>query len=184
MNGDDFWGIVEAARADDKAFHEALEDRLAERSAEEILAFQARFDELDAAVCRWDVWAAAYLIGGGCSVDSFAGFRAGLIALGREWYERVRHSPDALADHPAVLRAATGGEGYPVFYELAGYAAAMAYGRVTGKGEHDFYEDVDEHRAAHDPDEGEDDMGEEFDFGDDAEMRKRLPRLAELFLPA
>jgi len=184
VNEDDFWGIVEAARADDKAFHEALEDRLAERSAEEICAFQARFDELDAAVCRWDVWAAAHLIGGGCSDDSFADFRAGLIALGREWHERVRRSPDALADHPAVIKAATDGEGYPVFYEQAGHAAAKAYERITGKDEHDFYEAVDEHRDSHDPDEDEADMGEEFDFDDDAEMRARLPRLAELFLPA
>ncbi|MEU1251459.1 DUF4240 domain-containing protein [Micromonospora arida] len=41
----------------------------------------------------WDVWAAAYLIGGGCSDDSFIDFRAGVIALGREWYERVLASP-------------------------------------------------------------------------------------------
>ncbi|WP_119731531.1 DUF4240 domain-containing protein [Thermomonospora amylolytica] len=182
MNVDEFWGIVEAARADGRPFHEALQDRLAKRSEEEILAFQACFDELDGAVCRWDVWAAAYLIGGGCSDDSFMDFRAGLIALGREWYERVRRSPDALADHPAVIQAAADGDGYPVFYEVAGYAAAKAYERATGKDDCDFYEAIDEYRAARGLEETDSDMGEEFDFEDDAEMRKRLPRLAEMFL--
>ncbi|WP_412769018.1 DUF4240 domain-containing protein [Micromonospora zamorensis] len=52
------------------------------------------------------MWAAAYLIGGGCSDDSFIDFRAGVIALGREWYERVLVSPDGLADQPAVRQAA------------------------------------------------------------------------------
>ncbi|MFD6293827.1 DUF4240 domain-containing protein [Streptomyces sp. NPDC060235] len=50
--------------------------------------------------------AAAYLIGGGCSNDSFMDFRAGLIALGRDWYEKATADPDSLADHPAVIAAA------------------------------------------------------------------------------
>jgi hypothetical protein len=43
-----------------------------------------------------------YLIGGGCSDDGFIDFRAGLIAQGRDWYERAAASPDDLADHPDV----------------------------------------------------------------------------------
>ncbi|MBA9002364.1 DUF4240 domain-containing protein [Thermomonospora cellulosilytica] len=182
VNVDEFWGIVEAARADGRPFHEALEDRLAERSEEEILAFQTCSDKVRGTVYRWDVWAAAYLIGGGCSDDSFMDFREGLIALGREWFERVARSPDDLVEHPAVIRAAADG-GYPVFYEVAGYAAAKAYERVTGKETCDFYDAVDEYRAAHGIEERESGMGEAFDFGDAAEMRRRLPRLAELFLP-
>jgi hypothetical protein len=38
------------------------------------------------------VWAAAYLIGGGCSGDAFIDFRAGVIAQGRDWYEKVAAS--------------------------------------------------------------------------------------------
>ncbi|MBA9002365.1 DUF4240 domain-containing protein [Thermomonospora cellulosilytica] len=183
MNVDEFWGIVEAARADGRPFHEALVDRLAERSEEEILAFQARFDEVDGVVCRWDMVAAASLILGGCTDDAFIDFRAGLIALGREWYERVARSPDALADHPVVAQAAAGDADVEVFHGAVGEAACEAYERVTGKDDCDFYDAVDEYKTAHGLEETDSDMGEEFDFEDDAEMRKRLPRLAEMFLP-
>ncbi|MFF3685856.1 DUF4240 domain-containing protein [Streptomyces sp. NPDC002187] len=61
MDLDAFWYVVESAREDGKPFDEALVDRLAERSGTEILGFQERFDELDTAVYRRDVWAAAYL---------------------------------------------------------------------------------------------------------------------------
>jgi len=52
---------------------------------------------------RWDVWAAAYLTGGACSDDAFVDFRAGIIAQGHGWYEKVAASPENLADHPAVV---------------------------------------------------------------------------------
>lgn len=51
----------------------------------------------------------AYLIGGGCSDDRFSDFTAGLVALGREWYERASACPDSLAGHPAVRTAAASG---------------------------------------------------------------------------
>ncbi|MEV7233888.1 DUF4240 domain-containing protein [Streptomyces sp. NPDC051020] len=81
---------------------------------------------------RWDVWAAAYLIGGGCSDDSFMDFRAGLIALGRDWYERAAACPDSLAEHPAVIAAAEAQEDEAVFYEDVNYAASGAFKRIAG----------------------------------------------------
>jgi hypothetical protein len=74
-----FWDLIEAARASagpGKPFHHVLTDLLAARTREEILQYQDRFDEIYLAVYRWDVWAAAYLIGDGCSDDSFMDFRA------------------------------------------------------------------------------------------------------------
>ncbi|MFF3402538.1 DUF4240 domain-containing protein [Streptomyces sp. NPDC002659] len=126
MDLDAFWYVVESAREDGKPFDEALVDRLAERSGTEILGFQERFDELDSAVDRWDVWAAAYLIGGGCSDDSFMDFRAGLIALGRDWYEKAAQSPDSLAGHPTVIKGVGSyGDGV-VFHEDVVYAASWS----------------------------------------------------------
>ncbi|MFF4653678.1 DUF4240 domain-containing protein [Streptomyces sp. NPDC001380] len=63
------------------------------------------------------MWAAASLIGGGCSDDRFSDFTAGLVALGQGWYERTAGCPDALADHPAVRAAAATGDHEAVFYE-------------------------------------------------------------------
>ncbi|MER5686429.1 DUF4240 domain-containing protein [Streptomyces sp. NPDC002205] len=185
MDTSEFWTIIEAARSAgtaDKPFVEALVDELATRAKDDILRYQEGFDEVHEAVYRWDVWAAAYLIGGGCSDDSFMDFRAGLIALGRDWYERAAACPDSLAEHPAVIAAAEAYDDEAVFYEDVNYAASDAFKRITG-GEEDFYEAWDEYAASGDSS-GQDaeDMGEDFDFDDPDEMRRRLPRLAALYL--
>ncbi|MGO4426029.1 DUF4240 domain-containing protein [Streptomyces sp. MCAF7] len=189
MDTDRFWTVIESARAagpdgkpGDKPFDEALVDLLAGLSKEDILEFQTRFDEIHDAVYRWDVWAAGYLIGGGCSDDSFIDFRAGLIALGREWYERAAADPDSLAGHPAVIEAVAGGVDEALFYEEVNYAASRAFERVAGDAE-DFYEERKRHRSLRGVGGGsEADMGEDFDFDDDEEMSRRLPRLAALYL--
>jgi hypothetical protein len=108
VNTTDFWGFVDVARADvaqSTTGHpgEAFADRPATTSKQTILEYKELFEGFQEALCRWDLWAAAYLIGGGCSDDSFMDFRAGLIAQGRDWYERAAASPDALADHPHGL---------------------------------------------------------------------------------
>ena len=87
MDTGGFWEVIEAARASASAgrpFHEVLTDLLAGRTEHEILDYQEKFDEVRQVLYRWDVWAAAYLIGGGCSDDSFIDFMAGLIGHGRE----------------------------------------------------------------------------------------------------
>jgi hypothetical protein len=192
MNVDEFWSLVESGSAgldertgDGEAIAATMEERLATTSSKTILEFQEQFDEASRALYRWDVWAAAYLIGGGCSDDRFTDFRAGLIALGRDWCERVLVSPDELADHPVVRRAAADADDDAVFAESVNYVAGRAYGQVTGD-DHAFYEALEARQQvvvavdeAREPD-----MGEDFDFDDDDEMRRRLPRLAGLFLGA
>ncbi len=182
MDTDMFWRLIENARAADTPLHEALISLLAARGTEQVLAFQARFDVLDTAVDRWDIWAAGYLIGGGCSDDRFMDFKAGLIALGRTWYERAADCPDDLAEHPDIRHATVAGVDEAVFYEEMGFVTVAAYGRITGD-EDGFYPALDRYRAHHGV--GEDqphDMGADFDFDDAQEMRRRLPRLADLFL--
>ncbi|MFD6421613.1 DUF4240 domain-containing protein [Streptomyces sp. NPDC060198] len=185
MDTSEFWTIIEAARSaggPDMPFAEALVDELAVLTKDGVLSYQERFDEVRAAVYRWDVWAAAYLIGGGCSDDSFTDFRAGLIALGRHWYEKAAACPDSLAEHPAVIAAATVHRDEALFYEEVNYAASEAFARITGDGE-DFYEAWDAYRTSRDSAErGSEGMGEDFDFDDPDEMRRRLPRLAALCL--
>ncbi|MFE1896514.1 DUF4240 domain-containing protein [Streptomyces yangpuensis] len=185
MNIDEFWGVVEAARSAataDTPFAEALVDELAGRSRAEILGYQERFDDVHAAVYRWDVWAAAYLIGGGCSDDSFMDFRAGLVALGRDWYEKAAACPDRLAGHPVVIDGARTWCGETVFDEDVNYAAAHAFERLTGD-EDAFYKAwnayVTPGRGCREEDV---DMGEDYDFDDLEEMRRRLPRLSALYL--
>ncbi|WP_369185179.1 DUF4240 domain-containing protein [Streptomyces sp. Y1] len=182
MESDEFWTLIETARAAaDRPFDEALTDVLAGLPLDRILDYDERFDAVHASVYRWDVWAAAELIIGGCSDDGFIDFRAGLIGLGREWFERVAAAPDSLAEHPLVRGSVEDLE-EALLQEDATYAALRAYDRVTGV-EGSCYE-AQEARAAARPQRAdvEPDMGESWDFADDGEMRRRLPRLAALCL--
>ncbi|WP_432156548.1 DUF4240 domain-containing protein [Streptomyces sp. bgisy153] len=136
MNIDRFWSIIESARSSAAVsgalFDEALVDLLAGCPPQGILEYAEQFDEVHDALYRWNVWAAAYVIGGGCSDDSFMDFRAGVIALGRDWYERAVLDPDSLAEHPTVVEAASTHRGEAVFYEDVNYAASGAFARLTG----------------------------------------------------
>lgn len=180
-----FWHIIDTAQASSgqgKPFDQALTDHLATCTQQDILEYQERFGEMHAALYRWDVWAAAYLIAGGCSDDGFIDFRAGLIAQGRGWYQRAAVSPDSVAGHPAVADAPNHSRGGPLFYELVNYAAHEAFERVTGDKD-GFYDACARYRGSRghsDPSPA--DMGEDFDFDDAQQMRRRLPRLSALYL--
>ncbi|MER7582307.1 DUF4240 domain-containing protein [Kitasatospora sp. NPDC097691] len=190
MNIDDFWTVIEAARTDaasasgdpGQAFASALVDRLAATSKQMILEYQQCFDQLHGAIYRWDVWAAGYLIGGGCSDDAFMDFRAGLIAQGREWYERAVTAPDVLAQHPDVIAAAAGGSDEVLFNESVNYAASYAYERINGGEDGCTFHDDYDHFCGPRTDREPADMGENFAFDDASEMQARLPGLACLFL--
>ncbi|WP_432156549.1 DUF4240 domain-containing protein [Streptomyces sp. bgisy153] len=185
MNIDRFWNIIESARSSAEGagmlFDEALVHLLAGCPRQEILEYAERFDEVHDALYRWDVWAAAYLIGGGCSDDSFMDFRAGVIALGRDWYERTALDPDSLAGHPIVIEAASAQRDEALFYEDVNYAAVGAFTRLAGDSDA-FHEAWAEYRAPDEQDRDAADMGEDFDDAD--EMHRRLPRLARLYLVA
>ncbi|MER7849356.1 DUF4240 domain-containing protein [Kitasatospora sp. NPDC096077] len=185
MEMDEFWHLIETARSqaeESGTFDQALVGLLAARSKREILEYQERFDELHGALHRWDVWAAAYLIGGGCSDDSFTDFRAGVIAQGRGWYQRVAINPDDLAEHPLVVAAAAEHDDDVLFHEVVNYSATYAFKQLAGDDE-DFYEAWNEYWKAHPRERVEVDMGEDFDFDDAEQMHRRLPRLSALHLP-
>ncbi|MBM9624844.1 DUF4240 domain-containing protein (plasmid) [Streptomyces zhihengii] len=117
--------------------------------------------------------------------EKLTDFTAGLVALGRDWYERAVVCPDALAEHSAVRRAAADGDESVVFDEDFHFVAPTAYERLTGDASA-FWADWAAFvcaRAAVDAEAG-DGMGEPFDFADDEEMRRRLPRLVALRLGA
>src|SRR2546428_3572312 len=79
----EFWSLIEDVReksdGDCERLVELLESRLSRLPADEIVAFQTILYELLAEAYTWELWAAAYLINGGCSDDGFDYFRAWLI---------------------------------------------------------------------------------------------------------
>lgn len=164
-----FWKIVEAAyRVDPIEHFEALKDALGALKWFEVVAFQARFDEAVAAANALDLWGAARLINGADSDDVFRDFRVWLVGRGRHAYERALRNPDTLAD---IL------DGDPVDGFGLDAAAVRVYEEKTGMS--DFYERLDkvERDAPAPPPEGPD-----WDFEDEAEMKRRFPNLCHLYL--
>jgi hypothetical protein len=176
MSSESFWQLIERARAgvadpaDDRAVAAAATKALAEQEREVILATQQAFWDLMADSYRSPLWAAAYLINGGCSDDMFDYFRGWLVLQGKDTFERAVADPDTLADLPAIRSAAADGE--DVECESALAIAYRAYLQATG-------EEIPPRSftiryPALDPDWG-------FDLDDQAEMSRRLPRLAALY---
>ncbi|WP_236064785.1 DUF4240 domain-containing protein [Reticulibacter mediterranei] len=67
-------------------------------SLEELQSFAHIVDELCSESYRPLLWAAAYLMNGGCSDDGFEYFRGWLIAQGATVFSQAVNDPDTLAD--------------------------------------------------------------------------------------
>ncbi len=102
MTLDQFWNIVEevhdASGGDMDKKCELLDTKLRHLSLDGVRSFHAHFYECLDRAYSWELWAAAYIIGGGCSDDSFSDFRSTLISMGREIFERTLADPQSLAD--------------------------------------------------------------------------------------
>ena len=159
-----FWAVMEASNAEareqqaDQA--EILQKKLQTLPAEEIIAFDRTFTTLFFSAYRWDLWAAAYIIEGGCSDDNFMDFRYGLIGLGREAYYAALNDPNSLVLQPAT--------GVDFFFEELGYAADKAYEAVTGG------EQIPEHGLDH----PREPVGERWD---EVTVAEKYPQLATKF---
>ncbi|WP_105972067.1 DUF4240 domain-containing protein [Streptomyces geranii] len=181
MDKVEFWQLIEVAReraADPDASGAVAGEAsalLAARPAEEIVAAQQVLWDLMADSYTNPLWAAAYLVNGGCSDDGFDYFRGWLIAQGREVFERVVADPDTLAELPVVRSAAADGpepeldlEGEDVL-SIAWNAHIAATGEQLPAGAFTIrYPELD--------------PAWDFDFDDREETTRRLPRLAGLLL--
>ena len=178
MRTDEFWALVDEARTgadsdvtaiDVTAIAVRAAGLLAQRDPAEIVAFDRHLRRVLAASYQVDLLGAAYLINGGASDDGFDHFRGWLIGHGRAVFARAVAEPDSLAELPAVRQAALTGE--ELYGEDLLRVAQTAYGKVTATD----LPPHDDPPAAAEP-------GEPWDFDDDEEARRRLPRLAALFL--
>jgi len=172
MDYPQFWQLVDSTRGQpDPA--DRLADLLKELARDEIIQFRLLYDDLMHTANKVDLWGAAHTINGGCSDDEFFYFRDALIEMGREAFERVVEHPDSLADIAEPGARMQGS----AWIESAPIVAWMTKTSLT---EQAFYEAVDSADAR--TDRGDAEEGEWWDFGDKAEVRHRLPRLAAKFL--
>jgi hypothetical protein len=152
-----FWAIIEnASMATDPAGR--LSELLNELEPKNISAFDRHFEAAMDRAYRWDLWAAAYLLLGGCSDDCFSDFCADLILHGKAIFNRVLRNPDTLADYSDVAGDET----------IALFAA-------------EIYEAKTEHTLpASRRNRPQEPTGQRFNFDNEQEMQRRYPRLFEL----
>ncbi|MFI1648972.1 DUF4240 domain-containing protein [Streptomyces avidinii] len=172
MDKQTFWKLIETARAD--AEPQGVASRAAQLLADnpeaEIAASQQVLWDLLAESYRAPLWAAAYVINGGCSDDGFDYFRGWLLTQGRETFETALTDPDSLAAHPAVREAAA--QGLELWDESALSIAWTAY--EAGTGRELPADSFTISYPALDP-------SWDFDFDDSEAIAARLPRLSALF---
>jgi hypothetical protein len=177
MTKQQFWHLIEAARDqssnpnDGRAVAHRATSLLAAQPAEEIIAAQQALWGLMADSYTTPLWAAAYVINGGCSDDGFDYFRGWMITQGREVFERVVADPDALAHVPTVRASAANGTDLECEATLG--IAWNAHATATGK---QLPDDAFTIRYP------QQDPAWNFDFDDGSEMTRRLPRLSALYL--
>ncbi len=146
MNKETFWSIIEEAkkRAEGAcygAMDRLLTEALSALPVEEILCWQQIFQEYQRLSYKEKLWAAAYVINGGCSDDGFDYFRAWLTAQGKELFLAALAQPDCLADCEQAKEDET------EFEEML-CVACDAYFKVCGMKERNyeaFYSALDRH---------------------------------------
>ncbi|MET9518004.1 DUF4240 domain-containing protein [Streptomyces sp. NPDC002994] len=177
MDIEQFWNLMDQARgravdssdADDIAHHATA--LLATHEPQQIRDAQQTLWDLMAASYQAPLWAAAYLINGGCSDDGFDYFRGWLIAQGRTAFEQVIADANHLADLPAVQAAAEAGIDLEGEQTLS--IAWDAYERATGT------ELPSDAFTINYPNL---DPAWNFDFDDHSRIAAQLPRIAALCL--
>jgi hypothetical protein len=102
MTIDEFWNTVDkvhrASGGDMDKKCKLLGAELRKLPLVEVVSFCSHFQECEGRAYNWGLWAAAYIIGGGCSDDSFWDFRSTLISMGRDTFERALADPEWLAE--------------------------------------------------------------------------------------
>ncbi|MDR2944853.1 MAG: DUF4240 domain-containing protein [Methanosarcinales archaeon] len=137
MGEDKFWEIIGLSIADDPQDQlDNLVEQLSAMTVDDIFGFDYQLDKHLEKSYNSDLWAAAYILCGGCSDDGFDYFRAWLISKGRGVYENALENPDSLTD---VFSEADAFD-FPENEEIM-YAALDAYEEATGKD--DFYDLLD-----------------------------------------
>jgi hypothetical protein len=167
-----FWDILSAAcdpAESPEEWHEPLHEQLIRLPPREIVHFDWLFDAKTAAAYTVDLWGAAYLINGGASDDGFYYFRCWLVGMGKKVYEAALANPDSLADFVKADEEAEA--------EIYG-AGRQAWYEATNQPDTTPLDD-----AWLGPRPTEVLQGQDWDYDDDAEMRRRFPRLTAVCIP-
>ena len=183
MNHTQFWQIIDKAREKGDGWEEMFEPLvklLQKLDMADIMLWHQIFTEYQRLSYKEKLWAAAYIINGGCSDDGFDYFRGWLTAQGKEVFMKALADPDSLADEEAC-------EEDVAFEDILG-AAPDAYFEKLKMKERDydkFDAELDKYPL---PDEIKTAMAAEIRYADDIDVKwnegglpRLLPKLCEVF---
>jgi hypothetical protein len=185
MNVGKFWGLIDEARADGgwEEMYSPLVNALSDLELGDLMLWKQIFDEYHLLSYKNKLWAAAYVINGGCSDDGFDYFRAWLIAQGKEVFLNALRDPDSLA----------GVENCEEDVEFEDMLSAAAYGYFektldSDKDYDKFYAELNRYPL---PDAIKDEINAEiayapdidvdWDDEDEEAMQSLLPKLCKAF---
>jgi predicted DNA-binding WGR domain protein len=172
-----FWELIDKCKEKGDDAEEQMEwlmTQLSKRPVKDIVTFDFILNKYYSKSYTSDLWAAAYIIMGGCSDDCFDYFRAFLLYLGKEPYEASIKDPETLLPY---LKLVEEQDEMPQLEELL-FVACEAFEEKTGQDDedyHDLYEKLTNDSYSQ--------PEIEFDWDEDDEegLRKKFPLLWEAF---
>ena len=176
MTEDFFWLLLEKCKEHGEDSDEQMEwltTHLSKKPIIDIIAFDAILNKHYAASYTSDLWAAAYIMMGGCSDDCFDYFRAWLLYLGKDDYYAAIEDPETLLP---LLKTLEHQEEMPQLEEFLS-VAAEAYEEKTGQ-------DFDEYLKLYDQLIQEDyhrDIDLDWDEEDEEGLQEMFPKLWEAY---
>ena len=129
MDRETFWTIIDAGKkrsSDVDSIAPVVTQILEQSSIDDIISFVQHQKNLMGESYRYDLWAIAYIMNGGCSDDGFEYFRAWLMANGFERWVTTLENPESIGDWVNWNRMT-------YEYEEMIYVGVIAYRNKTGK---------------------------------------------------
>lgn len=173
MTEERFWELLGTSKEKGQSIDEQIEwlvTYLSRKSIKDIVMFDSIFNQHYYQSYTSDLWAAAYIVMGGCSDDCFDYFRAWMLYLGQETYEEAIKNPETLLPHFKRLEEQ---EDIPQLEELL-YIASSAYEEKTGLDDEAYFKVYDQLVK---DDEGEPEMEFDWEEEDEEGLRKKFPLL-------
>lgn len=175
MSEDQFWELLEAAHKKGEDWEEQLEwltAKVSKMPVIDIIQFDYHFNQNYYKSYTSDLWAAAYIIMGGCSDDSFDYFRAWLLFLGKEPYENALRNPESIIPYLKELE-----DEVPEFEDFL-YCASMAFEEKTDLDQDDY---LNLYWRLSGDDYKQPVMEFDWDEDDEEGLRKKFPLLWKLY---
>ncbi|WP_309088569.1 DUF4240 domain-containing protein [Domibacillus sp.] len=138
MNEEEMWTLFQKAKTKGEDIEEQMEwlvTVLSRKSVIDLVRFEEIFNEVYNQSYTSDLWAAAYIVMGGCSDDLFDYFRAWLLYQGKDIYYAAIKEPETII--PSLENTEKQGE-MPELEDLL-FLAVYAFEEKTGLEDEHFY---------------------------------------------